>query len=604
MGLISMNCLQVRTTPDDAWQNFYNGIDGFTHESGYEYELLVRTEVVIDPPADGSSVNYVLEEVVNKRFIGTEIILYVGPILKDCVGIVPQKCLQVREDPNAAWQNLYDGIVGFNHESGFVYKLRVSKEAVTAPPADGSSFRYVLQEVLDVVGVPIFVPPVPVVNLHVASYKTACSLAFFDVACLLVRDGPNGEWVGFSDTIDGFTYEPGYRYELSVSKQALDNSTCLDNCPQYRWTLLTVVSKMLALSIDGDNDFDHLNDVVEDRNGDGDPYNDDSDGDGIADFLDDDDDNDGIPTSNENPDPNGDGNPEDAQDLEGDGVADYLDSDIVGLVTIIKDTQPGNSTNFQYTGSLGNFRLDDPNVDDRDGIPNSQTFIVAPGRYTLTEKYNQNWALTNLSCSVENQRTTPSVAPILVDYAQRTVAFNLAASSHVTCTFVSTRAGVIKIQNFNDKNTNGKKNAKDAGISAVNYTLYANNDVNNGQLLDAKMTNNKGRVNFNGLVAGKYRVCEDLPNGTQATLPGLLDPQLQKPCYAIAVTAGGRVSLFFGMTNAQNALAATVLDARMGIVVAETVETEDDAGYEAILAQDDEENELFFIELYMPIVQR
>ena len=44
-------------------------------------------------------------------------------------------------------------------------------------------------------------------------------------------------------------------------------------------------------------------------------------------FLDFDDDNDGILTSNENADPNNDGNPEDALDTDEDGIPDYLDYD-------------------------------------------------------------------------------------------------------------------------------------------------------------------------------------------------------------------------------------------------------------------------------------
>jgi len=44
-------------------------------------------------------------------------------------------------------------------------------------------------------------------------------------------------------------------------------------------------------------------------------------------FLDADDDNDGIPTKDENADPNGDGNPDDALDSDKDGFPDYLDSD-------------------------------------------------------------------------------------------------------------------------------------------------------------------------------------------------------------------------------------------------------------------------------------
>ncbi|MFD2185975.1 choice-of-anchor L domain-containing protein [Aquimarina celericrescens] len=51
----------------------------------------------------------------------------------------------------------------------------------------------------------------------------------------------------------------------------------------------------------------------------------DTDADGIPDFLDDDDDGDDILTSEENPDPDGDGNPLDAFDADGDGTPDYLE---------------------------------------------------------------------------------------------------------------------------------------------------------------------------------------------------------------------------------------------------------------------------------------
>ncbi|MFV0540147.1 MAG: hypothetical protein ACK5MZ_02785 [Aestuariibaculum sp.] len=53
----------------------------------------------------------------------------------------------------------------------------------------------------------------------------------------------------------------------------------------------------------------------------------DTDGDNTPDFLDADDDGDGKPTSEENADPNGDGNPDDAIDTDNDGTPDYLDSD-------------------------------------------------------------------------------------------------------------------------------------------------------------------------------------------------------------------------------------------------------------------------------------
>ncbi|WP_025668150.1 gliding motility-associated C-terminal domain-containing protein, partial [Aquimarina megaterium] len=51
----------------------------------------------------------------------------------------------------------------------------------------------------------------------------------------------------------------------------------------------------------------------------------DTDGDGTPDILDTDDDNDGILTEDENPDSNGDGNPDDAFDTDGNGTPDYLE---------------------------------------------------------------------------------------------------------------------------------------------------------------------------------------------------------------------------------------------------------------------------------------
>uniref|UniRef100_UPI002616639E DUF7507 domain-containing protein n=1 Tax=uncultured Aquimarina sp. TaxID=575652 RepID=UPI002616639E len=85
---------------------------------------------------------------------------------------------------------------------------------------------------------------------------------------------------------------------------------------------------------DVDDDGDGVDTAEEnpDPDGDGDPDTgdtQDSDGDGIPDYLDTDDDGDGILTEDENPDPDGDGDPDtgDTQDTDGDGIPDYLDTD-------------------------------------------------------------------------------------------------------------------------------------------------------------------------------------------------------------------------------------------------------------------------------------
>ncbi|MDY7395092.1 hypothetical protein UMM65_07550 [Aureibaculum sp. 2210JD6-5] len=76
-----------------------------------------------------------------------------------------------------------------------------------------------------------------------------------------------------------------------------------------------------------DSDSDGIYNLYEDIDGDGSVFNDDTDEDGTADFIDTDDDGDGKLTKDENADPNGDGNPNDALDSDNDGTPDYLDAD-------------------------------------------------------------------------------------------------------------------------------------------------------------------------------------------------------------------------------------------------------------------------------------
>ncbi|WP_248723142.1 hypothetical protein [Seonamhaeicola sp. ML3] len=81
----------------------------------------------------------------------------------------------------------------------------------------------------------------------------------------------------------------------------------------------------------------------QDPNGDG-IYDDaqDTDGDGLPDYLDIDDDGDNVLTDDENPDPNGDGDLSDAQDTDGDGTPDYLDTDDDGDGTLTRDEEKGD----------------------------------------------------------------------------------------------------------------------------------------------------------------------------------------------------------------------------------------------------------------------
>lgn len=59
-------CLLTRDSDRDSWSYFYDHIEGFEFEWGYQYELRVLVTEVVDPPADASSLAYSLVELVRK----------------------------------------------------------------------------------------------------------------------------------------------------------------------------------------------------------------------------------------------------------------------------------------------------------------------------------------------------------------------------------------------------------------------------------------------------------------------------------------------------------------------------------------------------------
>jgi hypothetical protein len=66
VGVAPQTCLRVREHPDTAWTLFYNAIDGFQFEEGFEQTIRVGVRAVRNPPADGSSLAYRLIAVLRK----------------------------------------------------------------------------------------------------------------------------------------------------------------------------------------------------------------------------------------------------------------------------------------------------------------------------------------------------------------------------------------------------------------------------------------------------------------------------------------------------------------------------------------------------------
>ena len=77
------------------------------------------------------------------------IVLYVDSELVDCVGVAPQQCMWGKKDLDSDWEMWYVPIEGFDFQEGTQYKIRITITEIENPPADGSSLKYTLVDVLE-----------------------------------------------------------------------------------------------------------------------------------------------------------------------------------------------------------------------------------------------------------------------------------------------------------------------------------------------------------------------------------------------------------------------------------------------------------------------
>jgi peptidoglycan/xylan/chitin deacetylase (PgdA/CDA1 family) len=57
-------CLLIKDSPEDDWTIFYGSIDGFDYQPGFEYELLIRSQVVEEPGDGGTMLKFQLVEIL------------------------------------------------------------------------------------------------------------------------------------------------------------------------------------------------------------------------------------------------------------------------------------------------------------------------------------------------------------------------------------------------------------------------------------------------------------------------------------------------------------------------------------------------------------
>ncbi|MFN2136716.1 MAG: META domain-containing protein [Candidatus Promineifilaceae bacterium] len=202
-----------------------------------------------EPEADQSeaSVPYPVDEGAETSNAGLEKTIFVGPELVDCVGVGPQQCLMVKEDPNGEYMMHYDPIEGFNFEPGYEYELIILEETVENPPADGSSLKWTLLQ--EVSRTPVESTPDTgsetasgrIVTAFVGPELVDCEGGAGPQQCMQYKASPDESYRLFYDTIDGFEFQPGYEYELSVLVEPVENPPADGSA--LRYTLIEVISQ-------------------------------------------------------------------------------------------------------------------------------------------------------------------------------------------------------------------------------------------------------------------------------------------------------------------------------------------------------------------------
>ena len=67
VGVGPQKCMLVKDNVNSDWSFFYDSIDGFDFTEGYTYEIQVKISEIQNPPADASSKNYELIEIIRKN---------------------------------------------------------------------------------------------------------------------------------------------------------------------------------------------------------------------------------------------------------------------------------------------------------------------------------------------------------------------------------------------------------------------------------------------------------------------------------------------------------------------------------------------------------
>lgn len=141
----------------------------------------------------------------------------------------------------------FSEIEGFTFERGNNYKLRIKQITLAHPPMDGGSVRYELIKVLSKKEADYTKEDI---TLYVSAQTGEKNIAqdSYKLRGIKIRTNENEDWsVAPFNCIDGFKYEEGYDYQLSVVKITLpDSGKPRNEALNVQYSLKEIITKTKA----------------------------------------------------------------------------------------------------------------------------------------------------------------------------------------------------------------------------------------------------------------------------------------------------------------------------------------------------------------------
>ncbi|MCW1967556.1 MAG: hypothetical protein KIH69_005480, partial [Anaerolineae bacterium] len=207
--------------------------------------------------------------------------------------------------------------------------------------------------------------------------------------------------------------------------------------------------------------------------------------------------------------------------------------------------QPHSIQNFRFSSDTHMFELDNPAVDDGDGVSDTHEIPLA-GTNVITAHLPSTWLLSDIACSPANA--------VKIDMAARSVVLTSAALQEVRCIFVNQRLSGLTARVFDDINHDGVYDHDESGLAQQQVSLH----TRLGILLVEQLSDTEGWVNFSQLQPGNYKLCQTPADGLRSTYPSL-DPTLGLSCYEVTLPAGSNAQALFGVHRADAATDAPVI---------------------------------------------